>query len=287
MSRQSNYIIKRSKVLSVEDNSDGLRVKVRLFPEDNQTSDDNDLPYCFPLLPKLLHVNPKVGESVLVILAREDDSLGDRYFIGPVIAQPQNLEFASHESGAYTLMEGSPVAPKPAPSNNPENLGSFPERDDISIRGRENTDIILKSNEVRTRCGIHKQGVSNKLAYNDENIGYIQQKWTNGLEDEGRSFNSVTNVVSDKINLLSYQSIDNFDLANKDCITNDELMKVLQEAHKLPYGDLLIKFLSLFIKAFVNHTHAYPGLPTLLTNEVETVANYDLDSILCESIRIS
>lgn len=282
-----NYIFKRAKVLSVEDNSDGLRVKVRLYPEDNQTADDNDLPYCFPLIPKMVHVNPKEGESVIVILAKQDNALGDRYFIGPIIAQPQNLEFAAADSGAYTLMQGSIIEPDVAPSNNPENLGSFPDREDISLRGRENTDLILKANEIRLRCGIHKGG-ENKLAFNNENLGYIQMKYTHGLSHNGRSFNSVTNIVSDKINLLSYQTIDNFNLTDRNgLITDSEIIKILDEAHQLPYGDILIDFLRKFLRAFVNHTHNFPGNPTLPTDEVTSIANYDLNQILCESIRIS
>ena len=40
--------------------------KIRLTPEDNGTLDE-DLPYVFPLLPKMLHVKPQIGELVLVI----------------------------------------------------------------------------------------------------------------------------------------------------------------------------------------------------------------------------
>lgn len=287
MSYTDNYILKRAKVLSVVDDLDGLRIKVRLFPEDNQTTDDNDLPYCFPLLPKMVHVNPKEGESVLVILAKQDDPKGDRYFFGPIIAQPQNLDYASYESGSYTLMSGSPISPQESPSNNPENIGSFPDRDDISLRGRENTDLILKPDEIRLRCGIHKDG-NNKLAFNDNNIGYIQLKYIKNIEHDQKPFNSVTNIVSDKINLLSYQSIDSFKLTdNKSLITDEQLVEILNKAHLLPYGDLLIEFLEMFLKAFINHTHNFPGNPTLPTEEVKSVANYDLNKILCKSIRIS
>lgn len=283
-----NYTLKRATVISTTDDADGLRIKVRLFPEDNQTANDADLPYCFPLLPKMLHVNPKVGESVLVILARQNDSNGDRYFIGPIVSQPQNLEYASAESGAYTLMQGSPISAKNPPSGNPENLGSFPEREDISLRGRKDTDLILKDDEVLIRCGIHKLNNPNPLAFNDVNPGYVQMKYTTGQQDNGRSFNSAVNVVADKINLLSYQSIDAFDLTNRqDYISNDELRKIIEQAHKLPYGDILVSFLRLFVKAFLTHTHNFPGNPTLPTNDVNAVANYDLNQILCESIRIS
>ena len=113
-------------------------------------------------------------------------------------------------------------------------------------------------------------------------------KYINGIEHKGKPFNSVTNIVSDKINLLSYQSIDGFKMTdNKSLITDEQLIEILNKAHLLPYGDILIEFLDQFLKAFVNHTHNFPGNPTLPTEEVKSVANYDLNKILCKSIRIS
>lgn len=282
------YILKRAKVVSTADAYDGMRIKVRLYPEDNQTSDDSNLPYCFPLLPKMIHVQPKVGESVLVILANMEDDQGDRYYIGPVIAQDNNLAFAPHETAAYTLMDGSLINPNSAPSGNPENQGSFPEQEDISLRGRENTDLILKDDEVRLRCGIHKENTSNPLAFNNETISYVQMKKMHNLEYDGHNVSTVANVVADKINLLTYETIDNFKLTDPNSlITDDEMKKVLAQAHKLPYGDILVEFLQMFVRAFLTHTHNFPGNPTLPTKEVTDVSNYDLNQILCQSVRIS
>ena len=57
-----NNIIRFCEVLSVVDDKAGLRIKVRLEPEDANCKYIDDLPYCFPLLPKLNSINSKVGE---------------------------------------------------------------------------------------------------------------------------------------------------------------------------------------------------------------------------------
>ena len=51
-------IIAITKVERVEDNMGGGRIKVRISPYDIVYKTDDDLPYCFPLLPKLVHVYP-------------------------------------------------------------------------------------------------------------------------------------------------------------------------------------------------------------------------------------
>ena len=74
------------KVISISDDTDADRIKVRLIPEDNSKSID-EIDYAFPLLPKMFHVKPKVGEAVLVLLAVTNDGNSQRYYIGPVVSQ--------------------------------------------------------------------------------------------------------------------------------------------------------------------------------------------------------
>ena len=67
----SRYMIRRAEVLSVYDDAEGLRIKVRIPYFDPPKEEDPNMeriPYCFPLMPKLIHVNPKVGELVLDIV---------------------------------------------------------------------------------------------------------------------------------------------------------------------------------------------------------------------------
>ena len=47
-----------------DDKSEGYRIKVRIPGTDDPNTKTEDLPYCFPLLPKLLLINPKHWSSV-------------------------------------------------------------------------------------------------------------------------------------------------------------------------------------------------------------------------------
>ena len=79
------------KVISVEDDTDADRIKVRLSPEDNTKTID-EIDYAFPLLPKMFHVKPKVGEAVFLLLATEICGLDLAGFLGdlqhPFVERP-------------------------------------------------------------------------------------------------------------------------------------------------------------------------------------------------------
>jgi len=78
-----------------------------------------------------------------------------------------------------------------------------------------------------------------------------------------------------------------------DLITDDELKRAIEEAEQLPYGKKLVELLSLFIDAFVNHTHPFmmktqtiEGTPT--KQLLEKKAQYlDNKEILSKNIRIN
>ena len=50
------------------------------------------------------------------------------------------------------------------------------------------------------------------------------------------------------------------ELLNKDGqISDKDMQKILDEAHVLPYGDVLVDFLMAFLQMFKAHTHKYPN----------------------------
>ena len=53
-----NIIFRECEVLSVIDDQAGLRIKVRIDPDDNDCKTIEQLPYCYPLIPKHFHINP-------------------------------------------------------------------------------------------------------------------------------------------------------------------------------------------------------------------------------------
>ena len=95
--------VKFCKVISIDDDTDADRIKVRLAPEDNSKTID-EIDYAFPILPKMFHVKPKVGEAVLILLAVTNDGNSQRYYIGPVISQDHRLNFDPYFQGADSFL---------------------------------------------------------------------------------------------------------------------------------------------------------------------------------------
>lgn len=288
---EGEYIIREAKVLSVYDEYDGMRIKVRLAGFDGDKSED-ELPYCFPLLPKLIHINPKVGECVLIILEKANAEGSNRWFIGPILSQPYFYDDDQYDGSAMNLLTTNKRTKElQNPDRDSENLGTLPDREDIAILGRENTDVILKNNELRLRCGYKEAPcglVENRLHYNDIDPAYIQMKYRQLKDHNGKEFNSNINIVADRINLLSRDSKNTFELTNRiDLITDEELKNILKFAHPLPYGDELINFLKKLIDVFIRHTHPYDMLPPVFsTPDTETLGT-DLDEMLSKAIRIN
>lgn len=301
-----NVIVHICKVEDYKDPYESNRIKVR-FPGVDAEKETSDLPWCFPLLPKLVHIAPKANEGVLVIMEKTDAPNDNRYYIGPVISQQYFNDFDPFVSTSVSGLTDAKLKMVQAPSKNPENNGILPEVDDVAIIGRGNTDVILKPNEVLIRCGIKNNPTNGKiesrLEANLVDPAYIQMFYKkDGFTDDSkskmsdRSYSSVINVVADRINLLSRTSKDSFNLYPKmlydrdtgDCSTKEnEITDVVNGAHPLVYGDELIDFLKKFVEMFRTHTHPFSMKPQVPSNAVQTFVSTDLDSMLSKSIKIN
>ena len=275
-------------VESTTDSHDTGRIKVRIKGIDDHITDTKSLSYAFPLLQKFLHVFPKIGETVWVMFPDRNNPFMDRLFIGPVISQPQNLNKDPHAISSTAGLDGAFSKPKPAPSTFPETQGVYPKIGDIAIQGRNNSDIIFKDSEIQIRVGkfseIDKNGEVPK--FNIKNPTYIQLK--QAKSDAG----GVINVVGSKINILSHEGgAPRFNLADQnDMITNEELAKILETAHPLAFGDILIEFINLFKEAFVNHVHPYDGMkPEDLKGSVaiKKLLEFDVNKMISKNIKIN
>lgn len=274
-------------VRSVIDDQDGQRIKAEVLPEDRGKT-ISEIPYAFPLLPKTMHVVPKVDEAVLIICADLNNPQSQRYYIGPIISQPQSMDNDNSKLGATTLLNGSVGKAKVAPSKLAESDGTLPKIEDVALIGRGKSDIILTDNDARIRCGakIKDEGDPNKIIFNKRNPSYIKLKsHDKPLIDETTS---TISIVGQNVNILSPSSKQSFELTdNKDLITDDEMNKILSEAHVLPYGDVLVDFLKKFLLAFKAHTHAFHGLPPVQDETYIQATGYDMDSMLSKNIRIN
>jgi hypothetical protein len=301
-------------VASVNDPNSIGRIKVRIKGSssqggDDSISDDNDLPWSFPMLPKFFSVTPKVGEAVYVFVFGKDKEHTDRLYFGPIISQPQNFlldKFPNSLAG----FEFGLNKPDISYQQLKDVVGVFPDKEDVSIQGRYNTDITQKPNEIILRAGkfieIPKTENNIGFKFNNKNQAYIQIKnnvnlTTKSVTDNNNNSNNITSIVSDKINFLTHNGLNNYELNNPDGLLTDvELSKIIGTteeggAQRMVYGDLLLEYLILLREAFSSHVHNNQGTSsptdnTLIGNSVDTFNKKAVElekRLLSKNIRIN
>lgn len=284
-------LVRFCKVVSIDDDTDADRIKVRLSPEDNGKTDD-ELDYAFPLLPKMFHVKPKKGEAVFIFLAIANDGNSQRYYVGPVISQDHRIYNDQYFNGADSFLRGAYKKFDVAPRMNPNVEGLLPNDNDVVIRGRKNADIQVSDNDVALKAGVKlvNNGNSYDISFNEKNPGYVKTKYhMNPLIDNSKS---TTAIVSDKIFLIGNTSPYIFKTTDrKDLITDDVYNELITKAYKLPYGELLIEFLNVFVTAFIEHTHSFSMLPPNPAHTKDLLAKkgtlLDRQDMLSDTVRIN
>lgn len=291
-------VMRFGKVTNVDDPHGGGRVQVRT-PYDNIRGENKELPWYIPLLPKMLHVRPKVGELVLVISMAAGNFDEPSFYVGPLISQEDKL-FREDADGALSITSTGYIGWEENPRGKKGVQPTlYPNTADIAIEGRKDTGIQLKDEEVRVKAGVKvvdERGPRN----NTSNPAFISLKYypKNDVFKEG--YKSTATIVADKINLISTLSDDpeteeipvteNQDrkAEDKDNLISDSAMRELVEkAHQVPYGDILIQFLDLFRTAFATHVHPFPTMPPCQDPNIVAVSSYDLNKTLSDNVRIN
>jgi hypothetical protein len=256
------------------------RIKVRIKGPRNLGGDDgildDDLPWCVPLLPKFLNNSPKPNEVVFIFKFSPFKDFSDRMFLGPIISQPDKLFFDSYVGGALSPFVFSNIQPNVSVDRIPDLKGVFPNPEDVSLQGRFNTDITQKYNEIVIRAGkfeeINATGENPyPFKFNSNTQAFIQIKNNVNIQTNNQQNiekGTVTNIVSSKINLITHENgSPRFNVTNQDnLISDEELTRILNEAHQLPFGDILLEYLILMKEALFYHVHNGNGnQPTDLT----------------------
>jgi len=281
-----------------------IRCKIVGANSDNPSTDDI-LPNCFPLLPKHNAIIPKENEMVLIFeFGKEGDRHPERFYVGPIISNLINLDYQSTFTGALGGLAISPTATVEDINKLPDTKGVFSEYDSdygYSIDGRDNSDIVFKKSELLLRAGkfIRKQ---NNVSLNKQNPAFIQLKHgfsvsTKGDTKKSSSFkascsafggcgdggssggggnSSAANIVADKINLITYgkDARPEINLRYRDSKNNKtpyigdaELNDIIEKAHPLVFGDILIEYLKYLEAALLNHVHNNFGLTPPVKSE--------------------
>lgn len=301
-----DFAIRTGRVVDINDPYCANRVRVRLANDNHKA--DNELPFAIPFMPQVFHAHPKQGESVLVVCADSANPDSERFYAGPIIRQYQDFANCPHEM-SQGLFEQNPTKSAYKPINELVGTkGAFPEYDDIALVGRKSEDVILRDNCVLIRCGVRANGTgldenyTGNIIFNGQNAGYIQIK----TSDSGNITNtdsaagngdttaaSVINLVADKFNLISHKDKNDYNLSDStEMVTDEEIQRVMNNLHRVPYGDVLCDFLSLTRRLVLNHVHPSNGhvlAPKTADElqEIENYTNYDLETIKSPNVRIS
>lgn len=274
-------------VEAIDDDAQAGRIVVNINGV-NDTNENDEKTLAFPLLPKHIQVMPKIGESVFVFkLDLKDKNYINRFWIGPIISQPQKLNKDPHFFSSQAALPSGTLNLEQAPQSIPEANGVYPDKSYISIQGRNNSDIVFKNNEVIIRSGQYKN--NNPLEFNDNNIGYIQIKHDTPIKegDETKNY-TISNIVADKINFLTHNGTKNYNLTDRnELINNETLNEIINDAHPLVYGDKLIEYIKKLNNYVLNHVHPYHGLKPVANKGIaDDYINFNLDSIISKNIKI-
>jgi hypothetical protein len=272
-------------------NNDPHIIKCRIIGSDYDRlkATRQELPNCIPLLPRNNNIIPKKGQRVLILLNGYDESYyADRFYIGPLSDSELTIKNPLLFTGSESLFKTTFTALSEDIKKIPEAKGIYAEYDnnyDYAIKGRDNADIVFKPSEVLIRGG--KFVKNNPKEFNNVNPAYIQIKHGfkfNISNENGSTITkeiSVNNIVANKINLITYDNGINskaklFSLTkinNRENTTpyidDEELNRILNEAHPVVFGDILLKYLKLLETAFLSHNHNDFGISTpILENEL-------------------
>lgn len=290
--------LKICEVISIDDEYNSGRIKVASFPYD-ATKKTEDIQYAYPLLPKTFYAVPKIGEAVLVFYMIGSDEGSNRYYIGPIISQLPDLEYSNISTTALSNYPGETTKINTNQDMLNNTLGAFGDLNDICVYGRKGSDIILKEDDVRIRAGARVKS-NNKVGieFNRFNPAYLKLKYSDeskvyynrnvGTDNEHVIYNSSATLVADEINLLSHLSQTNFNITDSlDLVSDENMTKILENAHVLPYGDVLVDFLKYFLQMFKEHAHPFPGKSTILPSGHQGFFDYDFQKMLSKHVRIN
>jgi len=263
------------EVISIDDATEGGRIKVKIADLDNRTA-LSDLPWCYPMLPKFFHIYPQVGEIVRVFIEDIRFPQRSRFWMGSVVSQMQKIGFDS----VYTALSTTNIGltnPEPAPSTYPDADGVFPLMNDVALVGKINTDVILRINEVHIRAGKHEN--DNILKLNTKNPAQISLVYE--TKDDTDEYYSNAIMMADKIAIISHSGNPQFKAAR---LKPEDRKRIFDEGHPIARADVLAEALEIIRRAIINHIHGYSGLPADKNSIIKDLESINFEAILQNNI---
>ena len=286
-------IIKLAQVINNTDPTDMGRIQVRICPEDI-TKEKESVEYAAPLLPKMFHVVPEVGELVKII-ATTEESNSPRYYIGPEISNLSKIDFQPAEDALKMVNQGASMNNEPGENIDAKTNGALPQKKDVCINGRYGPRVLLRNKSARLEAGTVLLGSDSEskknISFNGENPSYIKLDYST---ISGKPCSTAV-IVADKINLITHGQKDSSNYGTdapkltdpENLIDEENLNKIIEKAHPLPYGDELVEVLKLFRRYILKHIHPQGNQPPCLgTDGSFDLVNVDFNKILSPGIKI-
>jgi len=294
-----------AKVISVDDDYNSGKIRVFIDGIDEMATPNDKLPIAYPLMSRIVHVMPKVGEAVLVLMGstvegKKSQLTGNRFWIGPLLSNYQNIMNDNQDVfGMLNVKEGIAntknltADPLQVKSRNRKNTETniFPvdsstsqtqdgNLDDVTIIGRNNTDIIQSDNKITARAGKHKK--DKPTEQNTKNPTYSILEFI----DENTSYGL---TAGDEIYLVSHKGRYKF----KKILTKDDIQELRNNAQSMLYGELTVQYLKTLTEVFLNHIHQHSGKePTYSQNSKYRIEDLrkelqNIENLLAKNIKIN
>jgi hypothetical protein len=291
------------KVINVDDEKNVGRIKVHI---DGIDVSGENLPWVYPLMSRIVHIMPQIGELVLIFFAdikkeKENQKYQNRFWIGPIITNYENINYDSQDALAlivngkvntnlltYTNLS-DPLQVKSKNKKNTEN-GIFPVDNqtlpltsnlhEVSIIGRNNTDITQSDNKIKLRAGKHKKNKPKEI--NIQNPAYSILE----LIDDNTSYGL---TAGDEIYLISHKGRFKF----KKVLTQNDLNDLKQNTQSMLYGELTVQYLKTLTEVFLNHIHQHPQKePTYSQNSKYKIEDLrkelqNIENLLAKNLKIN
>lgn len=288
--RPSNNIknVYIGKVLNVKDYNNTGIIQVFIDGVDEIATPNEQLPLCYPLMSRIIHVMPKENESVLVLMGSSDEdrkntNRQNRFWIGPLITNYDNIK--NDTVGVSKNLTFDPLSFLSINKKNTEK-DIFPidnedptkpnNLDDVTIIGRDNTDISQTENKIKLRAGKHKKNRPKEL--NTKNPVYSVLEL---IDDE----NSYSLTAGDEIYLISHKGKETF----KKILSKDDINQLRRNTQSMLYGELTVEYLRLLTQAFLTHIHQHPQKEPIKKSDIVQLEKKlnQIQDLLAKNIKIN
>ena len=121
-------------------------------PEEVYWSED-DPHIISPFLPYYVNVVPKKDENIKIIVYDRSNETQNKEYIGPTISAPNKLEYEHYGPGRQDTSKGTRQKRKALITDSDKSQNTFAYPNQVSIDGRDNSDLVFSSGEVVLRAG--------------------------------------------------------------------------------------------------------------------------------------